>query len=88
MKDMIIKHESVGITSTKKGYYPTISVTDKSIPELADKEVGDTCTLCIQVKVTGISADNSGKRITCEVVKGEYVDDQEEKDEEDTEDDE
>lgn len=79
MKDMMVKYESTGMMSTpeKKGYYPTLNIPDKAIPELADRKVGDVCQLCIEVKIKRMSADNSGTQVDCEVLKGAYMEDDE-----------
>jgi hypothetical protein len=57
------------------GYYPSLTLSDKAVPELADKKVGDKCELCITGKIKSITA-NEGQdtRIEFEVNNAEYED--------------
>ena len=57
-----------------KGYYPSASFTEKSVPELADKKVGDTCKMCIEVKIKSMRSDNQGTMIETEILNAGYMD--------------
>lgn len=76
MKSLKIKNEYDTVANvggpSNDGYFPSLSVSSKAIPELEDKEVGDECLLLVKVKITGINADNRGTRINLDVIEGEY----------------
>lgn len=76
MKSLAIKNDyNVAMPSTvgeQKEYFPELTVSDKVIPELADMNVGDECTICVKVRVRGIRADNSGTRFDLECLSAEY----------------
>lgn len=86
MKSLKIKYDDnhaiavAGGTTCPDGYFPSLSIPSKAIPELADKSVGDTCMLTIKVKITGINSDNNGTRVSCDVLAGEYYDQEDAKD--------
>jgi hypothetical protein len=67
MKSAKIKHMGLMPMDEKDGYFPTLTMTDKSMPEMKDMKVGDTMMIKAKVKIKGISADNSGVQYTTEV---------------------
>ncbi len=78
MKSLAIKHdmpEMATASSGSKEYFPSITLTDKQIPELADMSIGDECTICVKVKLTGMNADNKSTRFNLDCVSAEYDDD-------------
>lgn len=89
MRDMAIQN---GMLETKasKGpnkYYPSFSFSKKTFPELADKEVGDECILCVKAKVVTINSDSTDTRITLDILKAGYEKDEESNKEYDDEED-
>lgn len=75
MKSMMIKNEGMEATpgpSAMKGYYPSLEISGKAIPELMDKDVGDICEIMLKVKVKRTSSDDRGDFANVDVMEGEY----------------
>jgi hypothetical protein len=67
------KTEAVNAPSSPSGYFPSLTLTDKAVPELMDKKIGDMCEVIIKGKVKGINAQEGGDtRIEFEVHNAEY----------------
>ena len=74
--NMYIKYGGAEVTSSvgkDAGYYPSLTLTDKAVPELLDKKVSDTCEITIKGKIKGVSAQEGGDtRIEFEVHDARY----------------
>lgn len=55
--------------SMKSDYYPSFSLTPKTVPELADKKHGAECYLMVKVRVDGINSSSKTTRYTLEVLE-------------------
>lgn len=69
--------EAVAIDSSE-GYYPSLTINEKAIPELKKKDVGDMCEIMIKAKIIGIRANSSNTFYELEVREGESYYDKEE----------
>lgn len=87
MKSLAIKNDSYELTSpgsSNKEFYPSLSVTEKQIPELADMSIGDECEITVKVRITGMNSDNNGTRINMDCIEAEYVQPEEAQESEET----
>lgn len=83
MRSAKIEHEKLGMPTAVRESFQSISIPGKMLPELKDKEVGDECMLCVEVKITGINSDNSGARYNLDITKIGYMDDYDNEEEDD-----
>jgi len=56
--------QSIAVSS---GYYPSISLTEKAVPQLARKKIGDVVKITITGKIKSARADDSESRYEIEV---------------------
>lgn len=77
MKSMMIKYDNASEISPggfeKKGYYPSMEIPGKTIPELMDKAIDDECEIRFKVKITSLRKDDRGEFAGVEIIEGEYV---------------
>lgn len=73
MGNMKIKYGGIESPSKDDGYYPTITIPGKAVPELADKKLGSTCKIEITGKVRSMRDDKSGMTFDFEVHDAKYV---------------
>ena len=45
------------VAPSREPYYPSIHVSEKQLPGLKDKDVGDKCEIMIRAKVSNIGKD-------------------------------
>lgn len=64
--------------SSRRDYFPSLSISSQAIPELADMKDGDTCTIKLKVKKTGSYTDNNETKVNLDAVSGEYAEDKKE----------
>lgn len=75
MKSLAIKNDyamAQPSTGEAKDYFPSLTINESQVPELAKMEIGDECVICVKVKVTGMNADNNGTRINLDCLAAEY----------------
>ena len=65
----------------KSSYAPTFSLTDKQIPVIKGKAVGDVCAFKISAKLTGIDENRKGMNYRFEMTKVEYKDSEDKEEE-------
>jgi len=59
--NMYIKYGEAEVTSKPSdGYYPSLTLTDKAVPELMDKKVGDECSMMVKGKIKSVNAREGG----------------------------
>lgn len=61
------KIECEKMTAVGSGYYPSISLTEKAVPQLAKKKIGDVVKITITGKIKSARADDSEARYEIEV---------------------
>lgn len=83
MGNMKIKYGMVDSVSNKNdGYYPSLTIPGKAIPELKDKKIGSTCMLMIKGKIKSMRDEShSGISYDIEVQDAKYHEDMGMKDE-------
>lgn len=77
-----LKFSPNAMVDSRRDYYPSLSISTKAIPELADMKDGDTCTITLTVKKTGSYSDNNETKVNLDAISGEYAEDKSEKKEE------
>ena len=73
MKNLKVKYDG-GMVANDSGYYSTLSIDEKAIPELKDKKIGGYCYLMIKAKINGMHATNKSTNYELEVHEGAYYD--------------
>jgi len=71
LKSTKISHSPMDVAS-ESGYFPRMTLSEKAVPELGKKKIGDTCQIVCEVKVKELRSDNSGTVIETEVIKAGY----------------
>lgn len=61
------KIECEKMSEVSRGYFPSISLTEKAVPQLAKKKIGDVVKITITGKIKSARADDSESRYEIEV---------------------
>ena len=72
MKSLEMNHDAMEISTAKRKYYPSLSISAKTIPELADLKDGETCIIKLKVKKTGSHSNNNHTTVNLDAMSGEY----------------
>ncbi len=74
MGNMKIKYCGIEATASKDdGYYPSLQIPGKAVPELKDKKIGATCKIEITGKLRSMRDDKSGLSFELEVMDAKYA---------------
>ena len=78
MGSMKIKYNNGAIASPSKddGYFPSITITDKAVPELKDKKMGETCKIVFTGKIKSMRDDKSGMSFEFEARDAKYYEEE------------
>lgn len=73
MGSMKIEYGPIKATASKdSGYYPSITITKKAVPELSDKKMGETCKIVLTGKIRSMRDDNQGMSFEFEAREAKY----------------
>ena len=74
MGNMKIKYGTVEAISKKNdGYYPSLQIPGKAVPELKEKKIGSTCKIIVTGKIKSMRDEShSGLSFDIEVHDAEY----------------
>lgn len=77
MGNMKIKYGGVEAINSNDGYFPSLTIPGKAVPELKDKKIGSVCKLEITGKIRSMRDDKSGMTFEVEVQNAKYYGDDE-----------
>lgn len=68
-----IKYQGeVASPSKNDGFFPSITITEKAVPELSDKKMGETCKIILTGKIKSMRDDNQGMSFEFEARDAKY----------------